>query len=425
MPREMLEATRLTRAGRLADATALLQRLLRRGSAPETTVAAADDAADVPVGGAPRVIDLVPETIEITDRPSSSGAPLPSGAERSGAGTAERAAGARIADALRNLIGRVSRARPAMPGPAEPSPASHRDVLPDGAQFVAGSYSDRAGSRAYKLYIPSLYRYGQAVPLVVMLHGCTQSPDDFAAGTRMNALAEEHTCLVVYPAQPASANASKCWNWFSPGDQQRGQGEPSLIAGITRQIMRDYSVDRLRVYVAGLSAGGAAAAIMGATYPDLYAAIGVHSGLACGAASDLPSAFAAMRRAKRVPINRAGNASHAQGYPRSVPTIVFHGDKDTTVHPGNGDAVIARAKETATPGLQLSVQHGRVPGGHAYSRTVQHDASGRAMLEQWVIHGAGHAWSGGSPAGSYTDPRGPDAAQEMLRFFLEQPLPTG
>jgi poly(hydroxyalkanoate) depolymerase family esterase len=422
-PREMFEATRLTRAGRLADATALLQGLLRGGRAPDTTFAAANDTADASVGRASRVIELVPQTIEATDRPPSSGARQPSGAQRSGGATAERAAGSRIAEVLHNLVGRVSRARPAMPGPAEPLPESYRDLLPDGAQFVAGSYGDRAGSRAYKLYIPSSYRHGQWVPLVVMLHGCTQSPDDFAAGTRMNALAEEHTCLIVYPAQAASANASKCWNWFSPSDQQRGHGEPSLIAGITRQIMRDYSVDRRRVYVAGLSAGGAAAAIMGATYPDLYAAIGVHSGLACGEASDLPSAFAAMRQAKRVPLSRAGDASDAEGYLRSVPTIVFHGDQDTTVHPGNGDAVIARAKETTTPDLQLRVQHGRVPGGHAYSRTVQHDASGRAILEQWVIHGAGHAWSGGSPAGSYTDPRGPDAAREMLRFFLEQPLP--
>jgi poly(hydroxyalkanoate) depolymerase family esterase len=425
MPREMLEATRLTRAGRLADATALLQRLLRGGRVPDTTFAAANDKADAPAGRASRVIDLVPETIEVRDRPPSSGAPQLSGADSRGAGTPERAAGPRIAEGLRNLVGRVSRARPAMPGKAEPLPESHRDLLPDGAQFVANSYSARAGSRAYKLYIPSSYRHGHAVPLVVMLHGCTQSPDDFAAGTRMNALAEEHTCLIVYPAQAASANTSKCWNWFSPNDQQRGQGEPSLIAGITHQIMRDYSVDQQRVYVAGLSAGGAAAAIMGATYPDLYAAIGVHSGLASGAASDLPSAFAAMRQAKRVPLDRAGDVSGAEGYRRSVPTIVFHGDQDRTVHPGNGDAIIASAKGATTPDLQLSVQHGRVPGGHAFTRTVQHDASGRAILEQWVIHGAGHAWSGGSPAGSYTDPRGPGAAREMLRFFLEHRLPKG
>jgi poly(hydroxyalkanoate) depolymerase family esterase len=244
-----------------------------------------------------------------------------------------------------------------------------------------------------------------------MLHGCTQSPDDFAAGTRMNSLAEEHTCLVAWPAQPASANASKCWNWFEPRDQQHGRGEPSLIAGITRRVMRDYAVDAERVYVAGLSAGAAAAAIMGATYPDLYAAIGVHSGLACGAARDLPSAFAAMGQGGVVAVRGPGQYRH-------VPTIVFHGDRDSTVHPRNGDQVIAQSASGAT-GLQVKVERGRAPGGHAYSRTLHADVHGQTILEQWVVHGAGHAWSGGNPAGSYTDPRGPDATREMLRFFLE------
>ena len=247
-----------------------------------------------------------------------------------------------------------------------------------------------------------------------MLHGCTQSPDDFAAGTRMNLIAEEQTCLVAYPAQPHEANAAKCWNWFRPSDQQRGQGEPSLIAGITRQIMRDYSVDPQRVYVAGLSAGAAAAAIMGATYPDLYAAIGVHSGLACGAANDLPSAFVAMRQGE-CQVHPGPAAFDGPGERRvSRPSFFMAIGTTQCIR-----ATAIRSSRRRTRNLQKKVHHGRVPGGHAYTRTLHTDASGRTILEHWEIHGAGHAWSGGSPAGSYTDPRGPDAAREMLRFFLE------
>jgi len=352
---DMLEATRLTRSGRLADATALIQRALHGGRAPHE----ADDGSDAPGGRRPRIIDLVADRVEVNDAPHA--------------------------------------------------------VPPDaaaGGRFVAGTYENAAGRRDYKLYIPSGCR-GQALPLIVMLHGCTQSPDDFAAGTRMNELAEERTCLVVYPAQPASANASKCWNWFKPGDQRRARGEPSLIAGITRQVMHDHAVDPRRVYVAGLSAGGAAAAVMAATYPDLYAAVGVHSGLACGAARDLPSAFAAMRQG-------SAGTPPADGGPRIVPTIIFHGDRDGTVHPSNGDHVIAQAAASAD--LRARTERGRVPGGHAFQRTIRVDASGRDVIEQWVVQGAGHAWFGGSPAGSYTDPRGPDASREMLRFFLDHPL---
>src|SRR5204863_10212555 len=196
--------------------------------------------------------------------------------------------------------------------------------------------ANNSGSRAYKLYVPSGYN-AQALPLVVMLHGCTQSPDDFAAGTRMNDLAEEQTFLVAYPAQDVSANASKCWNWFNAGNQQRDQGEPSLIAGITRQIIRDFPVEPGRVYIAGLSAGGAAAAIMGLAYPDLYAAIGVHSGLACGAAHDVPSALTAMRLGEP-----SGGGSISLGPRLMIPTIVFHGDRDSTVNPRNSEQVLAQ-----------------------------------------------------------------------------------
>ena len=209
-------------------------------------------------------------------------------------------------------------------------------------------------------------------------------------------MAEEKTCLVVYPEQIAAANASKCWNWFNADDQQRDRGEPALIAGITRQVMHDYCVDPRRVYVAGLSAGGAAAAVMGAAYPDLYAAIGVNGS---------------------VPGVTGGRGQ------RTMPAIVFHGDRDTTVHPSNGDAVIAQAM----PDIPLSerVQEGRAPGGHAYTVTLHTDPMGETVLEHWSVRGAGHAWSGGSPAGSFTDPRGPDASREILRFFLEHPRPFG
>jgi poly(hydroxyalkanoate) depolymerase family esterase len=404
-PNIMLEATRLTRAGRLTEATALLQRMLRGETAPDMTFGTAHDIS--PTGRKPPIIDAKAETIEETDRPLLNAA---------------TSAQPHTFRALRALLDRVKRRSGlGLQGLMQPVPVSTPDIVPEGGKFIEAIYSNPAGSRSYKLYIPSRYQ-GQALPLVVMLHGCTQSPDDFAAGTRMNVIAEEQTCLVVYPTQPSDANPAKCWNWFRPTDQRRGQGEPSLVAGITRQVMRDYSVDPQRVYIGGLSAGAAAAAVMGATYPDLYAAIGVHSGLACGAANDLPSAFVAMRQGDLAASSGSGDISVVLGDGPAVPTIVFHGDRDTTVHPRNGEHVIAWSMRTTNS--QKKVHCGRVPEGHAYTRTIHTDASGRAIFEHWDIHGAGHAWSGGSPAGSYTDPRGPDAAREMLRFFLEHSLPT-
>ena len=284
-----------------------------------------------------------------------------------------------------------------MAGARTPAPA-----LP--GKFVDGSFTNAAGTRTYKLYIPSNYT-GAKVPLVVMLHGCTQDPDDFANGTQMNLLAEEMGCLVVYPAQSQQANASRCWNWFSSVDQTRGQGEPSIIAGITETIMHDYAVEREQVYVAGLSAGGAMATIMGTLYPELYAAVGVHSGLPFASAKDLPSALAAMK-------GQFGRTSPAG---KSVPIIVFHGDKDTTVHPACGDEIVKRGAHAASK--EIVVEPGRVPDGHAYTRTVHQRADGSPQVEQWLIHGAGHAWSGGSAHGSYTDGKGPDASREMMRFF--------
>jgi poly(hydroxyalkanoate) depolymerase family esterase len=418
---DLLAATRLVQASRLIEATALLQRLLR--GEPEHV---AGNTVDVPPFPQSGLMDPTPETLEVTAH-----RPAPPAIKAVGTGIGNWPSGGTAAaaqppmpEALRSFLERFngSGLEAGLGGLATPTPAP--DVLPDGATFLAGSYSNQAGSRAYKLYVPSTY-HGQTLALVVMLHGCTQSPDDFAAGTRMNVLAEEHGCLVAYPAQAASANISKCWNWFKAEDQQRDGGEPSLIAGITRQIMADYPVDPQRVYVAGLSAGGAAAAVMAATYPDLYAAVGVHSGLAAGAASDMPSAFAAMQGGATTAPPQSGRVT-AGGQGRMVPTIVFHGDQDRTVNPRNGDQVVAQARSTTSAALQATatVQQGQAPGGRAYRRTMHADAGGQALLEQWVIHGAGHAWSGGSPAGSFTDPQGPDASREMLRFFLEHPHPT-
>ena len=385
------EATRLARVGQLADATALLQRMLRGGSAPEPS----DSHARVaPARLEPPTIDVNANVVEERESRRTTrvfSAPL------------QRKSTTRF-DRLKHFPGLGLR------GPIGRAPPSTSDIAPEGTRFIAGSFSNAAGSRTYKLFVPSRAQ-GQPLPLVVMLHGCTQSPDDFAAGTRMNFLAEEQNCFVVYPEQSSGANQAKCWNWFRMGDQQRDGGEPSLIAGITRQVMRDYPIDPKRVYVAGLSAGGAAAAIMAATHADLYAAVGIHSGLACGAASDLPSAFVAMRQ--------GGGSKIADGGP-PVPTIVFHGDRDTTVHPNNGDRIVEHSAKAA--GLTAKVIDGRVPHGHAYTRTNLADANGRAVSEHWNVHGAGHAWSGGSPAGSYIDPRGPDATREMLRFFLEHSL---
>src|SRR5712671_777723 len=262
------EATRLTRAGQLVEATVLLQRMLRGESAPDATLRTTGRIALT--GRKPPIINAKANTIEETDSPHLARA---------------TPAQPRM---LRALLDRTKeRSGLGLGGVIKRAPPSTPDIVPEGARFIEGTYSNPAGSRAYRLFIPSRYQ-GQPLPLVVMLHGCTQSPDDFAAGTRMNFIAEEQTCFVVYPAQPSAANHAKCWNWFRTADQQRGRGEPALIAGITRQIMRDYSVDPKRVYVGGLSAGAAAAAIMGATYNDLYAAIGVHSGLACGAALTFP-----------------------------------------------------------------------------------------------------------------------------------------
>ena len=375
------EATRLTRAGDLANATAAIQRALD-GSTPITGSRAQRTAA--PPGGVAVLDGLVREV-----RPP--------------------------ARAPRPFVFGV-----------EPRP---------GGSFEESSYTGRTGTRAYKLFVPSGFE-GRELPLIVMLHGCTQDPDDFAAGTRMNEVAQERGLLVLYPAQAPRSNHSKCWNWFVPADQRRGAGEPELIASMTRHIVATHPVDPLRVYVAGLSAGGAMADILGREYPDLYAAVGIHSGLAQGAARDVASAFAAMQhgpgartsafRPESPFENAAPDRNRASG---AAPAIVFHGDRDSTVHPSNGEQVVGAALGSLPDesGQQIHSTSARSStAGREVTHTVHRMRNAApdepSLAEHWLVHGTGHAWSGGSAAGSYTDVRGPDASREMVRFFLEHPL---
>ncbi len=303
----------------------------------------------------------------------------------------------------------------AVAGPGTCAPThGHRMQESDG-EFRDARFTCDAGAMDYKLFIPAGLNVGVAAPLIVMLHGCTQSPDDFARGTRMNALAQESGYVVAYPAQSKGKNAGKCWNWFRSEDQRRDQGEPGIIAALTRHLVKTHGLDARRVFAAGLSAGGAMAAVLASTYADVYAAIGVHSGLPFGAAHDLPSAFAAMKQGVRVP-SPAGSPARID----PVPAIVFHGDRDTTVNACNGAAVIAQCVGATSPvrdAISGAVESGSVPGGRAFTRTTFKNSDGSLAAEEWVVHGAGHAWFGGDPAGSYTDPSGPDASAHMLRFF--------
>ena len=327
----------------------------------------------------------------------------------------------------------------AMPGqPVAPSPTApvrprwnkpaandvEDAVVVDRSPQPAGSFTRitlRHGHdvRHYKLFVPTTASAGTPLPLVVMLHGCTQNPDDFAAGTGMNTLGAQQGVLVLYPEQTQTGNANHCWNWFRPEDQQRGSGEPALLAAMVHDTMQHHAVDPARVYVAGLSAGGAMAAVLGQQYPDLFAAVGVHSGLVAGGAHDVMSAFSAMK-------NGAKDQRLAPRPVSAVPTIVFHGDADSTVHPRNGDQVTeATTRHTPASALHSTTQKGTAPAGRTYTRATHRSADGTVSTEQWTVHGSGHAWSGGKAAGSYTDPQGPDASAEMLRFFLAHPRKPG
>ena len=306
---------------------------------------------------------------------------------------------------------------------APPQTIDHEQPAAPGGRFLSNVYSSAIGSRAYKLYVPGSY-HAEPMPLVVMLHGCKQDPDNFAAGTRFNEVAEAHGLLVAYPAQSANANGSNCWNWFEPHAQTRAGAEPSIIAGIVGEIGEAYRIDEQRVFVAGLSAGAAMAVVLGETHPDVFAAVGAHSGLPYGAAHDVASAFAAMHGGAQVAARMSAPAVVAAGRApaasRGVPTIVFHGGSDATVALHNASAIVDQAVsnlEHQRGPLTQEVQE-RMTHGWRCTRITHLDGEGLPVVEQWTVHGSGHAWSGGSSAGSFTDPQGPDASREMVRFFL-------
>ena len=293
-------------------------------------------------------------------------------------------------------------------------------------------YDGPTGRRPYFVYTPPGYQVGTAVPLIVMLHGCRQTAAVFAAGTQMNRLADQYNFIVVYPQQRSRHNRNTCWNWFNPANQSRGSGEPAIIAGIVQTIEQDaaqWTIDTRRIYVAGISAGAAMAVILGATYPDIFAAIGVHSGGEYQAAATLIGALKTMLQGGPNPVKQGQIAYAAMGiFARTVPIIVFHGTGDYIVNPVNGDQVVQQWMQTnnlASNGAYradfnhpTSTTTGQVPDGHSYKRYRWHDHNGREIQEYWKVNGMGHGWSGGSSSGSYTDLQGPSASEAIYKFFM-------
>jgi poly(hydroxyalkanoate) depolymerase family esterase len=296
--------------------------------------------------------------------------------------------------------------------------------------FIQRTFTNEHGTRDYRLYVPDDYEE-ERVPLIVMLHGCRQDAEDFAASTRMNAVAERERFLVLYPEQDAGANPLRCWNWFEPEHQERNTGEPSIIAGATEEVMAEHNVDPNRVYVAGISAGGSMTSILGATYPDLYAAIGVHSGLQYKAASSRRQALIVQQTGGPDP-DRQGHLAYLSALQeaRILPTIVFHGEEDRVVDAVNAHHTLSQWAQTndyAHDGSDndsitdepADILRERAPEGYNYVRHVYENPEGEAIMEKWIVEELGHDWSGGDPEGSYADPEGPDASRELVRFFAE------
>ena len=373
----LLRATRMTSMGRLMGATRLIQKALLKAS----------------VGAKP----LPP-----SGRPSAFKGTL--------IGTPNRAKATIAAEITETIAPRQTGTKA----------RSARD------SFEAGQFKFEGKLYPYRLYLPppvvksTNSEQNTRMPLMVLLHGCTQNAQDFARGTAMNDLAGQHHAMVLYPEQISKSNSARCWNWFEPGHQQAGRGEPGMIAALTLHVLATHpdpqGADPSRVYIAGLSAGGAMAAVVAGLHPETFAAVGVPSGLAAGAAQDMVSAFIAMH---------SGAKSHAPDKTSALPTIVFHGTADKTVHPDNGEHIISAAVATLkASGLALietCTTEGEAKGnkGQSAQRTQYSTPDGTSYAEHWLVGGGPHAWSGGNAAGSYTDPDGPSASKAMLAFFLQ------
>ena len=455
----MGEAARLVRSGRLAEATRAIQQALGRGAPAAAAASTATAGAAAPQGvpmpapsagperpaqaaapagprfrtGMPWRTGGAPQDVEdavVIDRSGSTPAGSEGCAPERGPALhrgRDQGLQARAAAAPADPEARAA----ASPAPQRSAAAAHAPRAEAPGSFTRVAFAPSGAPQPlpqhhhYHLYVPPGASAGAPMPLVLMLHGCTQNPVDFAAGTGMNTAAAPAHALVLYPEQPHSANPNGCWNWFRPEDQRRGRGEPALLVAMVRDVMARHCVDPRRVYVAGLSAGGAMAALLAREYPDVFAAVGVHSGLRAGAAHNVMGALSAMKTGAKPDLRGTPVAAPDQA---ATPVIVFHGDADSTVSARNGEQVV-EAAVGAVPGGAAAVhaasQQGRSASGQRYTRTVhRHTATGDAgpvIAEHWLLHGAGHAWAGGHAQGSHTDPRGVDATGEMLRFFLQHP----
>jgi len=388
----MRRATRLTRAGRVGSATETVRRAIS-GAMSKTLVASMSPFSSRPPAHAKAATKPHKATAKPTPRPATL--------------TPAR----RRAAIVQHLPASVSGPSPAA---AKASPAS-APVKPEPATYLERTHSCSSGTRDFKLYLPARHPGGPK-GLIVMLHGCTQNPDDFAAGTNMNVIAQRHGLAVAYPEQTRGHNGASCWNWFTPSNQSRGRGEPAILAGLAEGLMQEFELGRTRVFVAGLSAGGAMAVILADTYPDVFSAAGVHSGLPRGSARSVMSAMTAMNNGGTAAVSSASQRRLAAKTSEKARRIIFQGDADTTVHPSNAPQIVIGAVGDRKPS-QVSPKSA---AGRHYIRSDYVLPDGTVDVELWQIKGAGHAWSGGKPGGTFTDTKGPDASAEMVRFFLTQ-----